>query len=79
MDCCRAYSQLRCPKGWSNGKKIAKNYFGFLLCLLFCDYMGMVYDYNYNDVMLIYYQNVRTNWIEYKCPFEFLKIIESLF
>ncbi len=46
MDCCRAYSQVRCPKGLSNGKKIAKNYFGFLLCSLFRDYKGLVYDYN---------------------------------
>jgi hypothetical protein len=34
-------------------KMIAKDYFGFLLHLLFHDYNGLVYDYNYNDVMLI--------------------------
>jgi len=49
----RAYSQSRYPKGWFNGKMIAKDYFGFLLHLLFHDYNGLVYDYNYNDVMLI--------------------------
>jgi len=48
-----ASSQLGYPKGWSNGKKIAKDYFGFLLYLLFHGYSGLVYDYNYNDVMLI--------------------------
>jgi len=32
---------------------IAKNYLKFLLHLLFHDYIGLVYDYNYNDVMLI--------------------------
>jgi hypothetical protein len=41
-----AYSQLGYPKGWSNGKKIAKDYFGFLLHLLFHDYSGLVYGYN---------------------------------
>jgi len=34
-------------------KKTTKNYFGFLLHLLFYDYSGLVYDYNYNDAMLI--------------------------
>jgi hypothetical protein len=29
------------------------DYFGFLFHLLFHDYNGLVYDYNYNDVMLI--------------------------
>jgi hypothetical protein len=33
-------------KGWSNEKKIAKDYFGFLLHSLFYDYSGLVYDYN---------------------------------
>jgi hypothetical protein len=41
-----AYSQSRYPTGWFNGKRIAKNYFGFLLHLLFHDYNGSVYDYN---------------------------------
>jgi hypothetical protein len=41
-----AYSQLGYPKGLSNGKRIAKDYFGFLLHLLFHDYSGLVYDYN---------------------------------
>jgi hypothetical protein len=31
-------------KGQSNEKKIAKDYFGFLLHLLFHDYSGLVYD-----------------------------------
>jgi hypothetical protein len=35
-------------------KKAAKDYFGFLLHLLFHNYSGLIYDYNYNDVMLIY-------------------------
>jgi hypothetical protein len=46
---CHAYSQLGYPKGWSNKKRIAKDYFGFLLHLLFHDYIGLIYDYNYND------------------------------
>ncbi len=29
-----AYSQLGYPKGWSNEKEIAKDYFGFVLHLL---------------------------------------------
>jgi hypothetical protein len=49
-----AYSQLGCPKGWSNRKMTTKDYFQFLLHLLFHDYRGLIYDYNYNDVMLIY-------------------------
>jgi hypothetical protein len=49
-----AYSQLGYPKGQFNKKMIAKDYFGFLLHFLFHDYEGLVYDYNYNDVMLIY-------------------------
>jgi hypothetical protein len=32
---------------------IAKDFIGFLLHLLFHDYSGLVYDYNYNDVVLI--------------------------
>jgi hypothetical protein len=42
----RAYSQLGYLKGWSNEKRITKDYFGFLLHLLFYDYNGLVYDYN---------------------------------
>ncbi len=42
----RAYSQSGYPKGRSNGKMIAKDYFEFLLHLLFHDYNGLVYDYN---------------------------------
>ncbi len=34
-------------------KKTSKDYFRFLLHLLFHDHNGLVYDYNYNDVMLI--------------------------
>jgi len=34
-------------------KKTAKDYFGFLLHLLFHDYSGLIYNYKYNDVMLI--------------------------
>ncbi len=34
-------------------KKIAKDYFEFLLYLLFHDYNEVVYDYDYNDIMLI--------------------------
>ncbi len=49
----RAYSQSRYPKGRSNRKRITKDYFGFLLHLLFHDYNELVYDYNYNDFMLI--------------------------
>jgi len=48
-----AYSQSRYPKKWSNKKRTIKIYFGFLLHLLFHDYNGLVYDYNYNDVKLI--------------------------
>jgi hypothetical protein len=32
-------------------KRIAKDYFGFLVYLIFHDYSGLVYVYNYNDVM----------------------------
>jgi hypothetical protein len=39
-----AYSQLGYLKGWSNGKRTTKDYFGFLLHLLFHDYSGLVYD-----------------------------------
>jgi hypothetical protein len=42
----RAYSQSRYPKGRSNEKKTTKDYFEFLLHLLFHDYSGLVYDYN---------------------------------
>ncbi len=48
-----AYSQLGYPKGGFNEKKIAKDYFEFLLQLLFHDYSGLVCDYNNNDVMLM--------------------------
>jgi hypothetical protein len=48
-----AYSWLGYQKGWFNEKKTTKDYFGFLLHLLFHDYSGLVYDYNSNDVMLI--------------------------
>jgi hypothetical protein len=41
------------PKKWFNKKKIAKDYFEFLLQLLFHDYSGLVCDYNNNDVMLM--------------------------
>ncbi len=41
-----AYSQLGYLKGWSNGKRIGKDYFGFLLHLIFHDYSGLVHDYN---------------------------------
>jgi hypothetical protein len=41
-----AYSQSRYLKGQSNGKNTIKDYFGFLLHLLFHDYSGLVYDYN---------------------------------
>lgn len=34
-------------------KKTSKDYFRFLLHLLYHDHNGLVYDYNYNDVMLI--------------------------
>jgi hypothetical protein len=37
---------IRVSKKWFNKKKIAKDYFGFLLYLLFHDYNGLVYDYN---------------------------------
>jgi hypothetical protein len=46
MGCKGAYSQSKYPKGWSNEKKIIKDYFGFLLHLLFHDYSGLVYDYS---------------------------------
>jgi hypothetical protein len=49
----KAHSQLRYTKRQSNEKKNVKNYFEFLLYLLFHDYNGLVYHYNYNDVMLI--------------------------
>ncbi len=42
----RAYSQLGYLKGWSNGKMTTKDYFGFLLHLLFHNYRGLVYNYN---------------------------------
>ncbi len=42
----RAYSQSRYPKGWFNRKMTTKDYFGFLLHLLFHNYKGFVYDYN---------------------------------
>ncbi len=42
----RACSQSGYSKGWYNGKGIVKDYFGFLLHLLFHDYSGLVYDYN---------------------------------
>jgi hypothetical protein len=51
--CKQAYSQSRYQKGQSNKKKTSKDHFGFLLHLLFHDYNGLMYDYNYNDVMLI--------------------------
>jgi hypothetical protein len=41
------------PKGRSNKERITKNYFKFLLYLLFHDYNGLVYAYYYNDFMLI--------------------------
>jgi hypothetical protein len=41
-----AYSQLEYPKGRSNKKMTTKNYFGFLLHLIFHDYRGLAYDYN---------------------------------
>jgi hypothetical protein len=41
MELCniRAYSQSRYPIGKYNGKKTTKDYFGFLLHLLFHDYI----------------------------------------
>ncbi len=48
-----AYSRLGYLKGWFNEKKIIHDYFQFLLYLLFHDYSELVYDYNYNDVVLI--------------------------
>jgi hypothetical protein len=33
-------------------KKTTKDCFGFLLHSLFHDYKGLVYDYNYNDVLI---------------------------
>jgi hypothetical protein len=47
----KAYSQSRYPKGWSNKKMTAKDYFGSLLHLLFHDYNGLAYDYNQSDVI----------------------------
>jgi hypothetical protein len=41
----RAYVQSGYPKEWSNGQMITKDYFGFLLHLLFHNYRGLVYDY----------------------------------
>jgi hypothetical protein len=41
-----AYSQLGYPKGRFNIIMTTKDYFGFLLHLLFHDYRGLVYDYN---------------------------------
>jgi len=41
-----AYSQSGYPKGQSNEKRIAKDYFEFLLHLLFHNYSVLVYDYN---------------------------------
>jgi hypothetical protein len=52
-NCNWAYSQSGYPKGWLNGKMTPKDYFGFLLHLLFHDYSGLIYDYSWNDVMLI--------------------------
>jgi hypothetical protein len=46
MVCKGAYSQSKYPKGRSNEKKTIKDYFGFLLHLLFYDYSGLVYDYS---------------------------------
>jgi len=46
MDTQWAYSQLGYPKGQSNEKRTTKDYFGFLLYLIFHDYSGLVYDYN---------------------------------
>jgi hypothetical protein len=40
-----AYSQSWYPKGRFNEKRTAKDYFGFLLHLLFYDYKGLLYDY----------------------------------
>ncbi len=39
-----AYSQLKYPKGWSNEKMTTKDYFGFLLQLIFHDYTRLIYD-----------------------------------
>ncbi len=46
MGCKGPYSQSKYLKGWSNEKKTTKDYFGFLLHLLFHNYNGLVYDYN---------------------------------
>jgi hypothetical protein len=46
MDTQWAYSQLGYPKGQSNRKRTTKDYFRFLLYLIFHDYDGLVYDYN---------------------------------
>ncbi len=46
MQLIEAYSQLEYPKGWSNEKRTTKDYFGFLLHLLFHDYTKLLYDYN---------------------------------
>jgi hypothetical protein len=54
-----AYSESRYPKWWFNEKTTTKDYFEFLLHLLFHDYSGLVYDYNYNDVMLMELKNRR--------------------
>jgi hypothetical protein len=46
--CKWAYSQSGYPKGRSNEKglqRTTKDYFEFLLHLLFYDYCGLVYDY----------------------------------
>jgi hypothetical protein len=42
---------------------IANHYFGFLFHLLFHDYSELVYEYNYNDVMLIFLKNPGIDWI----------------
>jgi hypothetical protein len=41
-----AYSQSGYSKGQFNKKTFAKDYFEFLLYLLFYNYSGLVYDYN---------------------------------
>jgi hypothetical protein len=42
----RAYSQLGYPRGRFNKKRIANDYFGFLLHIIFHGCNGLVYDYN---------------------------------
>jgi hypothetical protein len=41
-----AYSQSKYLKRQSNEKRTTKDYFGFLLHLLFHEYTRLVYDYN---------------------------------